>query len=43
MTRREWIPLIVVVVLLVGFLLWTWAAPGNPEGQFERGALAAHV
>jgi hypothetical protein len=40
-TRREWIPLIVVVLLLVLYLVWTWI-DRNPEGRFE-GVLAALV
>jgi hypothetical protein len=32
-TRRDWIPLIVVLVLLAAYVAWGWTIPAG-EGQF---------
>jgi hypothetical protein len=38
MTRREWIPLVAVLLLLAFYLVWSRLLPAEREGQFERGA-----
>jgi hypothetical protein len=39
MTRREWIPLMLVLLLLALYLAWTWL-DGNPQGRFEGGLVS---
>jgi hypothetical protein len=37
MDRREWIPLVIFLLLLAVYLAWTWLSSNN-EGRFEIAA-----